>query len=91
MNYLKATHQDEMFDMNYGCGTTVYPHDIPDEGAVLYLGVGGGLEFLQFASLARRPGGVIGVDPVPVLIEARNRNFEIARARNPWFDDGGCC
>ena len=76
---------DEMFDMNYGCGTTVHPRDIPDDGAVLYLGVGGGLELLQFASLARRSGGGIGVDPVPEMLEACERNFEIARARNPWF------
>ncbi len=75
----------EMFAMNYGCGTTVHPRDIPDEGAVLYLGVGGGLELLQFASLARRRGGVIGVDPVPEMIAACERNFAIAQGRNPWF------
>ncbi len=80
------TIPDAMFDMNYGCGTTVHPRDVPAEGAVLYIGVGGGLELLQFASLARRPGGVIGVDPVPEMLEASRRNLALARELNPWLD-----
>lgn len=78
---------DEMFEMNYGCGTTVHPRDVPDRGAVLYIGVGGGLELLQFASLARRPQGVIGVDPVPEMIAASHRNLAIARERNGWLTE----
>lgn len=76
-----------MFDMNYGCGTTVHPRDVPDDGAVLYLGVGGGLELLQFASLARRTAGVIGVDPVPEMIEASKRNLALAKDTNGWLQD----
>lgn len=74
-----------MFEMNYGCGTTVHPRDIPADAPVLYLGVGGGLELLQFASLARRPGGVIGVDSVPEMIAASQRNLELARLSNGWL------
>ena len=78
---------DEMVEMNYGCGTTVHPRDIPASAPVLYLGVGGGLELLQFASLARRPAGVIGVDPVPEMIEVCRRNLSNAREDNPWLTD----
>lgn len=78
---------DVMFDMNYGCGTTVHPRDVPADGSVLYIGVGGGLELLQFASLARRPRGVIGVDSVPEMLDACRRNFVLAREVNPWLTD----
>jgi SAM-dependent methyltransferase len=78
---------DVMFEMNYGCGTTVHPRDVPAEGSVLYIGVGGGLELLQFASLARRPGGVVGVDSVPEMIDACRRNLALAREVNPWLRD----
>ncbi len=78
---------DILFAMNYGCGTTVHPRDVPDSGAVLYIGVGGGLELLQFASLARRPGGVIGVDSVPEMIAACERNLALARTVNPWLTE----
>lgn len=78
---------DIMFEMNYGCGTTVHPRDVPQDAPVLYIGVGGGLELLQFASLARRPGGVIGVDTVPEMLEAARRNLAEARAANPWLGD----
>ncbi|MEO0604270.1 MAG: arsenosugar biosynthesis arsenite methyltransferase ArsM, partial [Myxococcota bacterium] len=78
---------DVMVEMNYGCGTTVHPRDIPAEGPVVYLGVGGGLELVQFASLARRSGGVIGVDPVLDMIETCKRNLATARDDNPWLSD----
>ena len=78
---------DIMFEMNYGCGTTVHPRDIPGDAPVLYIGVGGGLELLQFASLARRPRGVIGVDNVPEMIEASRRNLALARELNPWLNE----
>lgn len=74
-----------MEQMNYGCGTTVHPRDVPTDAPVLYIGVGGGLELLQFASLARRPGGVIGVDSVPEMIAACRRNLAVARDGNPWL------
>ncbi|TNE90973.1 MAG: methyltransferase domain-containing protein [Deltaproteobacteria bacterium] len=76
-----------MWEMNYGCGTTVQPRDIPKDGPILYIGVGGGLELLQFASLARRPGAVIGVDTVPEMIETCRRNFGVAKTLNPWLVD----
>lgn len=76
---------DVMFEMNYGCGSTVAPRDVPNDGAVLYIGVGGGLELLQFASLTRRTGGVIGVDAVPEMIEVCERNLALARASNAWL------
>src|SRR2546427_182071 len=45
-----------MLEMNYGCGSTVDPRDLRPEDTILYVGVGGGLEALQFAYFARRPG-----------------------------------
>ena len=76
---------DVMFEMNYGCGTTVHPRDIPANQAVLYLGVGGGLELLQFASLTRRPGAVIGVDSVPEMLARCAENLALAEDTNPWL------
>jgi len=74
-----------MLEMNYGCGTTVHPRDLAGEPRVLYLGVGGGLELLQFAYFCRRPGAVIGVDPVETMRRACARNLAQAEPRNPWF------
>ena len=42
---------EEMTAMNYGCGTTVNVRDLKPDMNVLYVGVGGGLEALQFAYL----------------------------------------
>ncbi|MEN0061087.1 MAG: arsenosugar biosynthesis arsenite methyltransferase ArsM [Myxococcota bacterium] len=81
------TIPEVMVEMNYGCGTTVHPRDIPDDAPVLYIGVGGGLELIQFASLARRPQGVVGVDPVPEMIEVCQRNLATAREQNPWLTE----
>jgi SAM-dependent methyltransferase len=74
-----------MFDMNYGCGTTVQPRDVPNDGAVLYVGVGGGLELLQFAALTRRRGAVVGIDSVPEMLERCRENLALARTTNPWL------
>lgn len=74
-----------MLEMNYGCGTTVHPRDLADEPTVLYVGVGGGMELLQFAYFSRRRGAVIGVDSVDEMIAACRRNLQEAEARNPWF------
>lgn len=52
----------------------------------LYVGVGGGLEALQFAYFSRRPGAIIAVEPVAAMREAAMRNLEIAATENPWFD-----
>jgi ubiquinone/menaquinone biosynthesis C-methylase UbiE len=74
-----------MLEMNYGCGSTVDPRDLRGNDTILYVGVGGGLEALQFAYFARRPGGVIAVDPVAEMRDAARRNFEEAARLNPWF------
>ncbi len=74
-----------MLAMNYGCGTTVDPRDLGADDTVLYVGVGGGLEALQFAYFTRRPGGVIAVDPVADMRERARANFEEAARLNPWF------
>ena len=76
----------QMQEMNYGCGTTVHPSELAGEPTVLYVGVGGGLEALQFAYFSRRTGGVIAVDPVQAMRQAATRNLEIAAKQNPWFD-----
>jgi len=75
-----------MQEMNYGCGTTVHPAELINEPTVLYVGVGGGLEALQFAYYSRRVGGVIAVEPVRAMREAATRNLELAAQENPWFD-----
>ncbi|AOW98959.1 methyltransferase type 11 [Moorena producens PAL-8-15-08-1] len=75
-----------MADMNYGCGTTVHPTELSNQPTVLYVGVGGGLEALQFAYFSQRPGGVIAVEPVEAMREAATRNLKIAAQDNSWFD-----
>jgi ubiquinone/menaquinone biosynthesis C-methylase UbiE len=75
-----------MQQMNYGCGTTVHPSELINEPTVLYVGVGGGLEALQFAYFSRRTGGVIAVEPVSAMRQAATRNLQIAAQENPWFE-----
>ena len=74
-----------MQEMNYGCGSTVNPRDLVNDPTVLYVGVGGGMELLQFAYFSRRPGAVIGVDVVDEMLEASKKNFIIAEKENAWF------
>jgi SAM-dependent methyltransferase len=74
-----------MLEMNYGCGSVVDPRDLRAEDTVLYVGVGGGLEALQFAYLLRRPRSVIAVDPVAEMREQAVANLREAAACNPWF------
>jgi len=74
-----------MLDMNYGCGTTVHPRDLVRSPRILYVGVGGGMELLQFAYFSRQKGGVVGIDVVPEMIEASQKNFMEAEELNPWF------
>lgn len=75
-----------MQEMNYGCGTTVHPAELADRPTVLYVGVGGGLEALQFAYFSRSPNGVIAVEPVPSMRQAASRNLAEAARENSWFD-----
>ena len=74
-----------MLEMNYGCGSTVNPRDLVNNPSILYVGVGGGMELLQFAYFSRRPGAVIGVDVVDEMLEASRQNFQEAEKQNPWF------
>ena len=37
-----------MQEMNYGCGSTVHARDLTNNPKMLYVGVGGGMELLQF-------------------------------------------
>ena len=75
----------KMLEMNYGCGTTVHPRDLANSPTVLYVGVGGGMELLQFAYFSRKPGGVIGVDPVEKMRAVARDNLVAADAENEWF------
>jgi hypothetical protein len=52
----------QMQEMNYGCGTTVHATELINQPTVLYVGVGGGLEALQFAYYSPRPSAVIAID-----------------------------
>jgi ubiquinone/menaquinone biosynthesis C-methylase UbiE len=85
--YLPGLHVPSiMHEMNYGCGTTIHLQDMTENQRVLYVGVGGGLEALQLAYFARRPGAVIAVDPVAEMREVARRNLETAAELNDWFD-----
>ena len=74
-----------MREMNYGCGSTVSAQDLINNPKVLYVGVGGGMELLQFSYFSRQKGGVTGVDVVDEMLEASKKNFKIAEAENDWF------
>jgi ubiquinone/menaquinone biosynthesis C-methylase UbiE len=76
-----------MQEMNYGCGTTIHPNELSNNPTVLYVGVGGGLEALQFAYFIRRQGGVIAVDPVVAMRDAASVNLKIAAQENDWFQE----
>ena len=75
-----------MLAMNYGCGSTVHPRDLAGNPTVLYVGVGGGMELLQFAYFCRRRDTVIGLDVVDEMLAACRDNLAEARAHNPWFE-----
>ena len=75
-----------MLQMNYGCGSTVHPRDLVNNPTVLYVGVGGGMELLQFSYFSRKTNGVIGVDVVDEMLVASEKNFQEAAKVNDWFD-----
>jgi SAM-dependent methyltransferase len=75
----------KMLEMNYGCGSTVNPRDLVNSPKILYVGVGGGMELLQFAYFSRQVGGVVGVDVVDEMLTANKENFIEAERQNPWF------
>ncbi len=74
-----------MQEMNYGCGSTVHARDLSNNPKMLYVGVGGGMELLQFSYFNREKSGVVGVDVVDEMLEASRKNFKEAEALNPWF------
>lgn len=75
----------KMLDMNYGCGSMVNPRDLVNDPTILYVGVGGGLELLQFAYFSRKGSAIIGVDIVEEMLVASKQNFLEAEKFNPWF------
>ncbi len=74
-----------MLDMNYGCGSTVNMQDLVNNPQILYVGVGGGMELLQFSYFSRQKSGVIGLDVVDEMLEASQKNLMEAEKVNPWF------
>lgn len=74
-----------MQEMNYGCGSTISAQDLINNPKVMYVGVGGGMELLQFSYFSRQIGGVIGVDVVDEMLDASRKNFLIAEEQNDWF------
>ncbi|MBP2656261.1 MAG: ubiE 6 [Firmicutes bacterium] len=74
-----------MEEMNYGCGTTVHFGDLNPQENILYIGVGGGLEALQFAYFTRRLQAVTAVDKVPEMLAKAADNFKLAAELNNWF------
>jgi SAM-dependent methyltransferase len=75
-----------MQEMNYGCGSTVHPRDLVNLPKILYVGVGGGMEVLQFAYFSRQKAGVIGIDVVDEMLTACAENLGKAEEQNSWFD-----
>ncbi len=74
-----------MQEMNYGCGSTVHPRDLVNNPSILYVGVGGGMEVLQFAYFSRKKEGVIGIDVVDEMLTACDNNLKEAETSNDWF------
>jgi len=79
------TIPEKMLEMNYGCGSTVNPRDLVNNPSILYVGVGGGMEVLQFSYFSRKQNGVIGIDPVTEMIDACRTNLTEAEKSNSWF------
>ena len=75
-----------MQEMNYGCGSTVNPRDLVNNPTTLYVGVGGGMELLQFSYFNRQKGGVVGIDIVDEMLAACRENMNEAERLNPWFN-----
>jgi len=74
-----------MQQMNYGCGSTVHPRDLVNDPTIVYVGVGGGMELLQFSYFSRKKHGVIGIDVVDEMLAACGENFAEAEKQNSWF------
>jgi SAM-dependent methyltransferase len=81
----ELTMPPAMLAMNYGCGSTVNPRDLVKQPTVLYVGVGGGMELLQFAYFSRRAGAIIGLDVVDEMLAVCRDNLRAAESANAWF------
>jgi SAM-dependent methyltransferase len=81
----ELTIPKRMLEMNYGCGSTVHPRDLVGAPKILYVGVGGGMELLQFSYFSRRPGAVVGLDVVDEMLAACQTNLDEAQTSNAWF------
>ncbi|WP_026898056.1 arsenosugar biosynthesis arsenite methyltransferase ArsM [Daejeonella oryzae] len=79
------TVPSRMLEMNYGCGSTVNPRDLSGNPGILYVGIGGGMELLQFSYFSRKKGAVIGIDVVEEMIDACKANLVEAEKSNSWF------
>ncbi len=75
-----------MLEMNYGCGSTVHPRDLVNSPKILYVGIGGGMELLQFSYFSRQKGNVVGVDIVDEMIQSCADNLIKAEEENSWFN-----
>lgn len=75
----------KMLEMNYGCGGTVNARDLVNSPTVLYVGIGGGMELLQFSYFSRKNKSVIGVDIVDEMIDVCTENMLAAEQQNSWF------
>lgn len=75
----------KMLEMNYGCGSTVNPRDLVNNPTILYVGIGGGMELLQFSYFNRQNNGVIGVDVVDEMLTVCKENLIEAEKENSWF------
>lgn len=75
----------KMLEMNYGCGSTVHMRDLVNNPQVLYVGIGGGMELLQFSYFSRKANSIIGVDVVDEMITVCAENLVRAEQQNNWF------
>ncbi|MEO6130326.1 MAG: arsenosugar biosynthesis arsenite methyltransferase ArsM [Saprospiraceae bacterium] len=76
---------NRMLQMNYGCGSTVHPRDLVNNPKILYVGVGGGMELLQFSYFSRQNAGVTGIDVVDEMLTSAKANLIEAEKENAWF------
>ncbi len=74
-----------MQEMNYGCGSIVSARDLVNNPKILYVGVGGRMELLQFSYFNRNESGVVGVDIVDEMLESCVSNMLEAEKLNLWF------
>jgi SAM-dependent methyltransferase len=74
-----------MKEMNYGCGSIVSAGDLVNDPKILYVGVGGGMELLQFSYFNRSKGSVVGIDIVDEMLQSCASNLIEAEQLNPWF------